>query len=195
MPGCATVFRPMSPPTAVASLLALNLLLAACAGLEGPTPTPERVIQGSELPIAGGCADTLLYATSQDAMVAVVVDWPGAASAAHAAGDFVEFSENVTLPADEVRVRLQVGSHLGDGFCTDVIVEGRPNISAEAEASAGVAEITVVPEAAADPIFPLGRATLELTDVVFVIDLGNGPEEWRLDRLELRNIQVGWLAG
>jgi hypothetical protein len=170
-----------------------GLLLAvtgvACAA---PAPPPEQVLGSAELSRTGGCGDVFLYATSADDTVAVTVRWPDAASRAQAEG---EWNEQVALPHADVRVMLQFGRFLSDGFCTDVIMPDRPQLLAEVPASSGEVALSIVAEPGAEPFFPLGRARLDLRDVVFEVPFSDGVETWRIESLELDGIEVGWFPG
>lgn len=170
----------------------LLLALAGVACATTPGPPRDQLLGPAELSRAGGCSDVFLYATSADDTVAVTVNWPDAASRAQAEG---ESSEQVALPHTDVRVVLQFGRFLSEGFCTDVVMPDRPQLLAEVPASSGDAELRVVAEPGAEPFFPLGTARLVLRGLVFEVPVANGVEIWRIESLELRNVQVGWFPG
>jgi hypothetical protein len=170
--------------------LLLAVAGAACAA--APSPPPEQVLGQEELTRAGGCGDAFLYATSADDTVAVTVRWPDAASRAQAER---EWGQQVALPDADVRVVLQFGRFLSDGFCTDVVMPDRPQVLAELPPMAGELELSIVAEPGAEPFMPLGRADLVLRDAVFEVPTRDGVEIWRIELLELHNVEVGWFPG
>lgn len=174
------------------ALLVVALAAAGCAAEPLTTPGHQIQLHGADFTHAGGCADAIIWATNADDTIAVMVDWQGAASAAQSENGF---SDTVSLPGDQVTVRLQLGRFLSEGVCTDVIMEGRPTVLAESPAAAGTAQIEVTPEGQGDPIFPLARVHLALTNVLFEFQTSEGAEQWTIDSLQLDDVQVGWLPG
>jgi hypothetical protein len=170
----------------------LLLAVAGVACATTPGPPPEELLGPAELSRTGGCSDAFFYATSAEDTVALIVHWPDAASRAQAEG---EWSEQVALPHADVRVTLQFGRFLSDGFCTDVVMPDRPQLLAEVPASSGEVETRIVAEPGAEPFFPLAKAHLVLRDVVFEVPLTDGVETWRIESLELDDIEVGWFPG
>lgn len=177
-----------SPPSA---LLAALLVLIAVGCAAEPEPSTETLLTAADFSRSGGCGDAILWATNQADTLAVIINRPAAATTAQANG---EFRAVASLPAAEASVRIQLGRHLSDGFCSDIVMPGRPQVLGEVTPRAGEVEIIVRPEAT-ETLFSTGRATLLLTDVVFEFGSGDNAERWRIDRLELRDISVGWLPG
>ncbi len=65
----------------------------------------------------------------------------------------------------------------------------------ELSARAGHVEIGVEPAAEGEPFMPIGQASLLLEDVECEVGDEAALERWRIDRLELDGIEVGWFAG
>lgn len=183
----------MPRPTRRATLSALllhALFIAACGG-PPPTPTPSPGLSTADFPRAGGCGDTVIHAATAADDALVVIRWPDAATRARADG---LFEQTATLPSSDVLVRLQVGRFLSEGQCTDIIMPGRPTLLGETEARSGIIQLRIEPDTG-DPLFPTGRASVLLTDVVFEFGSGENAERVRIERLELDDISVGWLPG
>jgi hypothetical protein len=176
---------------ALRRVLLAAFLVAGCATASPPTPAPGLQLPGDQFARTGGCGNAFLFAATEDDRALIVIEWPNAASEAQLEGGY---TDSASLPADNVRVRLQLGSRLSEGMCTDIIMPDAPLIETDVDAQSGQVEITVTPDAA-DPIFPLARADLILTDVVFTVEAADGPQTYRLDRLELTDISIGWMAG
>lgn len=177
-------------PRAVSALLLL-VVLNACAA-EAPPAPPENVLRPAELTRTGGCGDAFVYVTNADNSVAITINWSEAASRAREAG---LFEATATLPDEQVSLNVQFGQELSAGFCTDIIEPDRPRILAEAPASTGEAEISVLPAPGAEPFMPLAAARVTLRDVVFEVPVDDTVEIWRIELFELPEVQVGWLAG
>ncbi len=177
-------------PLRAAVILGLAIGLAGCAAGE-PTPAPGLQLNAADFERTGGCADAVIYAASADDTMLIAVEWPGVAGEAQSEG---ELTESVSLPTDQVSVKLQGGQRLSEGYCTDIIMLDAPIVATESMASAGDASISVTPSGA-DPIFPVSRATLILTDVVFTYESPHGQQVFRLDRLEVPDVQIGWMPG
>jgi hypothetical protein len=172
------------------SLVGCVLLVVGCAF--GSEPPAEHTLSQADFSAAGGCADAFLYATTADETLALTVNWTEAATRAQAEG---EWREHVSLPHPDVRMVLQFGRFLADGYCTDVVMPDRPQILAELPPTAGELELSVVAEPGAEPFMPLGRADLVLRDAVFEVPTRDGVEIWRIDLVELRDVEVGWFPG
>lgn len=160
----------------------LALLLAACGGaLESDT------IAGDELTEVGGCGDARAYAATADDRHLISVRWDGAATRAVEAGGL---DEQVRLAHDDVEVELQIGQQLAERLCTDVIDPAWPEIEQRWTAVAGGAGIVV--EAAEDD-HPV--ATVTLHDVEFEQTQDGGDHRWRLEEVEIVEVDIGWYAG
>lgn len=156
-----------------------------------PTASPAgRVFTQADFTKSGGCGDVFMWAATEDDKLAVVLQWQGAATEAAETGAFQETS---TLPDARVSVSLQVGQMLTAGFCTDILGMPGHQVDGEAPAVAGTVELTVRPTG--EQQFPTANADLTLDGIVFDIVFGTEVEQWRIDRLELEDILVGWLAG
>ena len=166
------------------------LFVAACGG-PAPTASLEPGLTTADFPRTGGCGDAVIHAATAADDALVVISWPDAATRARADG---LFEQRVTLPTSDVLVRLQVGRNLSEGQCTDIIMPDRPTILGETEALSGTIQLRIEPDAG-DPLFPTGRASVVLADVVFEFGRGENAERVRIDRLELHDIGVGWLPG
>lgn len=180
----------MPRPLRAAALLALSVSLAGCAAAE-PSPDPGQQLNGADFERAGGCGDAVIFVASADDTMLIAVEWPGIAAEAQSEG---ELTQTVSLPADEVSVKLQGGQRLSEGQCTDIIQPDAPVIATESFATAGEASITVTPEGD-EPMFAVSVATLVLTDVVFTYESPHGQQVFRLDRLEVPDIRIGWMPG
>ena len=176
---------------AILRLLAAALLIAACAAPTPPTPSPALQLPGEAFQRFGGCGNAFLFAATADDTALIIVEWPNAASEAQAQGGY---TDSAGLPADNVRVRLQTGRRLSEGVCTDIIQPDAPIISAEAEAESGQVEITAEPSGG-DPLFAPALADVVLSDVVFSLEGADGPQVYRLDRLEMTDVLIGWMPG
>ena len=152
---------------------------------------PRQVFGQADFTKSGGCGDLFMWATNVDETLAVVIEWQGAATEANEAGSF---GETVTLPEARVSVSLQVGTMLSAGFCTDIMGMPGHRVDGNAPARAGSVWLALEPTAT-EPIFPTASADLILEAIVFEIVRGGAVEEWRIDRLELNDINVGWLPG
>lgn len=132
-----------------------------------------------------------MWATNADETLAVVIEWQGAATDANQAGSF---GETATLPEERVSVSLQVGTMLSAGFCNDVLGMPGHRVDGNAPASGGTVRLALEPTGT-EPTFPTASADLALEAIGFEIVRGGAVEEWRIDRLELNDISVGWLPG
>lgn len=171
-------------------VLALAMVPVACES--APPAPPENVLGGADMTEVGGCGDAFVWVTNSDSTIALTVNWAEAASRAQADG---QLQETATLPDEQVTVTIQFGQHLADGFCTDVLMPDRPRIVAEAPASSGEAEITVLAAPGAEPFMPLASAGVSLSDLVFEVPVEGSFETWRIESLDIPDVQVGWLAG
>ncbi|CAN5578478.1 hypothetical protein BH23CHL6_BH23CHL6_13050 [soil metagenome] len=174
-----------------AAVVVLIASLAAACDAAPPT-SAAHTLEGAEFQRTGGCGDAFVYGTNADNTIAVTINWAQAASRAQEAGPF---EEKVALPDDRVVVSIQFGQHLSDGFCTDILMPDRPRILAEAQASTGEVQIEVLPAPGAEPFMPMAVASVTLGRAVFEVPVGDGFETWRIESLELRDLQVGWMAG
>jgi hypothetical protein len=166
-----------------AAFLALPLLLACGEPLE------PGAVTGAELTATGGCADAMLYAASDDGTHLLTVDWEGAATRAEEQNGL---AEEVTLPDEQVQVRLQVGERLAERVCTDIVDPEWPEIEQRWAAVEGHATIEVATDP--DPSeFPVASVTL--TDLRLEPQEGEATQAWRLDRVEIEEVVIGWYAG
>lgn len=178
--------RPQSGRRSVgaAACLALPLLLLSCG-----EPLEPGGVTGADLTETGGCADAMLYAASGDSTHLLTVAWKDAATRAEEQDGL---AEEVTLPDDQVQVRLQVGEQLAERVCTDIIDPEWPEIEQRWAAVEGRATIEV--DTDPDPSeFPVASVTL--TDLRLEPQAGDATPAWPLDRVEIEEVVIGWYAG
>ena len=147
------------------------------------------MVTDQDFRLTGGCGDVFTYAATDDGRLAVVVQWEGAATAAWEEG---AFSASVSLPDDSMAVSLEAGRGLSSFYCNDILMPGQ-GVQATTKAVAGSVELSVRPKAGG--FRPAATADVTLLDIVFEVNTGDEVEIWRLDRLELRDVSVGWFAG
>ena len=78
------------------------------------------------LTLMGGCGDVIFYAVDPDDEVMVTFRADGLVAAALEAG--AETSTLVDLPADDVDLMVEQGSHISDATCDDVIENSGPRV-------------------------------------------------------------------
>jgi hypothetical protein len=155
-----------------------------------PSPTPAGQVFGqADFPNRGGCGDVFVFATSGNDAMSVTVDWRGAASAAW---QTTGFDATKSIPDGELDVTLNVGQGLSRLYCTDIMEPG-PRVDGTAHAISGDVEITVTPDAGG--FEPASHADVTLRNVVFEVTQGGAVEHWRIDELVLDDVSVGWFAG
>ena len=113
-----------------------------------------------------GCADTWLYAYSDDDTVGLELYVRGPLERADALGGD-PLVETLTVGTDDLKLYAFAGSELHEGWCTDDI-SGDPTITETWTATSGTVTLTVratVPDGN-------GEADLKLTDVVFTSESG-----------------------
>ena len=139
--------------------------------------------------MTGGCGDVFMYAATADGRLAVVIQWEGAATSAW---EEDAFAASATLPHDSMSVSLEAGQGLSSLYCNDILMPGQ-GVQATTRAVAGSVELSAQPQAGG--FKPAATADVTLIDVVFEVSTGDEVEIWHLDRLELRDVSVGWFAG
>lgn len=170
------------------SLLVSALAAGLASGLAGcGAPLPMNGVERS-FSSPRGCADVLLYDGNSEDTSGLVFQASDRVSAARTAGMTTTFS--LSLPQSGVKLQLLAGRNVTYQYCNDAIeANKRPVIDATYSATGGKATLTVTPTGA-----ELGRATLLLENVVFHSDTGAGPDV-TIPRYEMKDINVGWLAG
>jgi hypothetical protein len=164
-----------------------------------PTPTPSpsspptaspagRTFTQADFTRSGGCGDVFIWTTNADDTMALTVQWDRAATTAW---EQEGFDDSMTLPQPAVQVFLVVGAELSQTYCTDIGGMGR--VDGQAPAVSGTVELTVTPQAGG--FEPAGTADVTLRDVAFDVVQGTETETWRIDQLELEDLNVGWFAG
>lgn len=153
------------------------VLLSACAA-----PLSGDVT--AQLDPAGGCADLILYAVSDDDTLLLRIDADGLI--ADAGGE--PSSQTFTLPDAAVTVVLEQGSKISDAICDDVIENGGPQVDRTYTATAGTAAFTIRPGDTDEN----SRADLTLTDLTLEDEDGHVVT---VSELVWTDVGVGWLAG
>jgi hypothetical protein len=157
----------------------LTLLVAsACGGSPLGPDLQER------FELFGGCADVVFYAVDADDEVQLTFFAEGLVTAAREADS--ETTTVFDLPAVDVSLIVEQGSHVSDATCDDVIEFPGPSVRRTWTATSGTATVRIRPGTDG------ARGDLVLEDVTFS---ATGDDDLVLDRLEWQDVSVGWFAG
>jgi hypothetical protein len=151
------------------------LLLAGC-----PIGTPALEDGfGADLTELNGCADLRAYASNEEntILLSVVLDGPIEAGAGHTV---------IELPDPTAEVVVELGSRIADAVCTDVIVNGGPQVRETWAAVSGTLTVDVRPNNGDD------RADLVLEGAVFESPDG---EQVEAGTVSWTDLSVGWFPG
>lgn len=151
------------------------LLLPAC------TPALEGDI-ADRLSRTGGCGDTLVYAVDADDTVELSVSMDGLIERAGGA----PASSSFTLPDAAVVVQVAQGERVSSATCTDLIMNGGPDVVRTYTATAGTVDVTVRP---GDSV---SEADVVLSDVTLATD---GEADITVGTFSWTAVHVGWYAG
>jgi hypothetical protein len=136
-----------------------------------------------------GCSDVTLYATDfVDTWLLLFATSDAPAQTAHDQGTTQELS--YTLPDPAVTVELRRGELLSTGVCNDTPPEAEPDLVYIA--TAGSADLTVVPTGTPEPWEVPADASLLLQDLVLEDPSGN---TITMDSYEFVDVYVGWFPG
>lgn len=134
----------------------------------------------------GGCGDVIFFAVDSDDEIMVRFRAEGLVAEAREVGS--ETSTVVELPSDDVELIVEQGSRISDATCDDVIVHPGPRVERRWTATSGTATVRIrpLPDSGGD------RGDLVLDHVVFASD---GQAPITIERLEWRDVWVGWYPG
>jgi len=136
-----------------------------------------------------GCSDVTLYATdAANNWLLLFATSDSPAQAAHDQGATQELS--YTLPDPAVTVELQRGELLSSGVCNDTPPDAEPDTVYTA--TAGSADLTVVPTGTPEPWEVPADASLLLQDLVLEDPSGS---TITIDSYEFVDVSVGWFPG
>jgi hypothetical protein len=135
-----------------------------------------------------GCSDVTLYATDEaDTWLLLFATSDNPAETAHDQGASQELS--YALPDPAVVVELQRGGLLSTGVCNDTPGAEPDNVYT---ATAGTADLTVVPTGTPQPWEVPADASLLLQDLVLEDPSG---DTITIDTYEFVDVHVGWFPG
>jgi hypothetical protein len=139
-----------------------------------------------ELVHFGGCGDVIFYAVDADDEVMVTFVAAGLVAEAREAGAETTFV--IELPSEDVELIVEQGSRLSDATCDDVVVGSGPHVERTWTAVEGTATVR---------IRPLGGPGADRGDLVLedIVVTGGDGSVLRVERLEWRDVSVGWYAG
>ena len=139
-----------------------------------------------ELTRFGGCADVVFYAVDADDEVMVTFRAEGLVAASREAG--TETTTVVAFPSSGADLRIEQGSRISDATCDDVIENSGPRVRHSWTAASGTATVRIRPLENSSG----AHGDLLLQDVVFT---AGGTDEITIERLEWRDVPVGWYPG
>jgi len=159
------------------------------AGTEETGETGTSAFDPSVLTEQRGCSDVTLYATDDaDTWLLLFATSDSPAQAAHDEGATQELT--YTLPDPAVTVELQRGELLSTGVCNDTPPEADPDLVYTA--TAGSADLTVVPTGTPEPWEVPADASLLLQDLALESPSG---DTIVIDSYEFVDVYVGWFPG
>jgi hypothetical protein len=165
----------------VAPLLALATI--GCAEPLDPAFTDT-------LTVTGGCGDVVLFARNEaDTVLLRATRARGLVEDVLA--DRQPHDAYVGFPSTDIAVTVQLGEHLSDATCDDVIEDGGPQVDATWVPTDGHATIRVRPPVREEA---LPRADLVLSNLVLAPERGRG-DAITIEDFQILDVLVGWYAG